>query len=387
MVRVARAAVLPEYDAPLEVHEIQVDEPEAGEVLVRMAVSGVCGTDEHVVRGDLPLPVPMVMGHEGSGVVEDVGTGVSDLQVGDHVVLSWLPSCGTCVACRQGWVGMCRETASAAEHGTLWAGERRVHWNHGQLNVMSLTGTLSTYVVVPRSAIVRIPQDFPLSAAAILGCSATTGYGAVAHRAKVSHGATVTVIGVGGVGIHVIAFSRMFGASRIIAIDPSSTRLAQADQFGATDLIATTGSAALMQVLDLTEGFGTDYAFEVVGTTETIQQAFNAVRPGGTAVVIGVAPPHEEVCLNAFAFPSQGKTLTGTWYGSGNFAKDVRALVTAHQDGRIRLVDFVGDPYPLDDVNRAFSALRTGSPTRPLVTLESNGDGPEFARPSDRDHS
>lgn len=365
--------MLQEYEEPLTVREITVDDPGPGEVLVRMVVSGVCGTDEHVIQGDLPLPVPMVMGHEGSGIVEAVGSGVTSVRPGDPVVLSWLPGCGTCVACKSGWTGMCRETASAAEHGTLWHGVRRVHLDDAEeLSVMSLTGTLATYAVVPEAGVVRLPDDFPLREAAILGCSATTGYGAVAHRAKVSAGASVTVIGAGGVGIHVIAASRLFGAGRIVAVDPSPVRLEAARHFGATDLVQATGSDALMQVLDLTDGFGTDFAFEVVGTPETIAQAFNTVRPGGTAVVVGVAPPHLEVCLNAFAFPSQGKTLTGTWYGSGNFGEDVAALVAAHRAGRIRLTDFVGDPYPLEEVNRAFDALRSGSPTRPLVTLDAD---------------
>ncbi len=365
----AWAAVLMDYELPLEVVEIDVEDPGPGEVLVRILASGVCHTDEHIITGDLPLPVPMVLGHEGSGIVERVGEGVDRVSEGDHVVLSWLPACGHCTACRQGWTGMCRETSRAAEKGTLWGGVNRLSLNGESLSVMSLTGTFSTYAVVPQEGVVRIPSDFPMPEAALLGCSATTGYGAVAHRAKVVPGSSVTVIGAGGVGLHVVMASRLMGASRILVVDPVRARLAQAAEFGATDLIEATDSDALTQVLDLTDGLGTDYAFEVVGTPATIAQAFNTVRPGGTAVVVGVAPPHEEVCLNAFTFPSQGKTLTGTWYGSGDFATDVQALVQAQTEGRIHLNRFLGEPYSLNDVNRALEALRSGSPTRPMMTL------------------
>lgn len=365
--RTGKAAVLEDYEEPLKIEEIEVDDPGPGEVLVRMAVSGVCHTDEHVITGDLPLPVPMVMGHEGCGTVEAIGTGVSEVVPGDLVVLSWLPSCGTCIACVRGWTGMCRATSKAAEHGTLWNGAYRVHGMGRPLHVMSLTGTLATYAVVPEAGVLRLPQGFPPREAALLGCSAVTGYGAAARTAHISPGSSVTVIGVGGVGVQVIAACHMLGAERIFAVDRFPARLEAARRHGATDLVNAAEVDALTAVLDSTDGFGTDYAFEVVGNPETIAQAFNIIRPGGTAVVVGVAPPHVEVSLNAFAFPSQGKTLTGTWYGGAAMKENALALIEAQQKGAIDLSQFVGDPYPLERVNEAFDALRTGEPTRPLV--------------------
>ncbi|MCL6595036.1 MAG: alcohol dehydrogenase catalytic domain-containing protein [Firmicutes bacterium] len=366
-----RAAVLEDYGEDLKLWEVQVDDPGPGEVLVRMAYSGVCHTDEHVVTGDLPLPVPMVLGHEGAGVVEAIGPGVTRLRPGDRVVLSWLPACGRCQACRSGWTGMCRTTSRAAEKGTLWDGAVRVHAHGRPLSVMSLTGTLATYAVVPEQGAVAVDADVPLAQAALLGCSATTGYGAVAHAARLRPGASVTVIGVGGVGLHVVQASRLMGAERIFAVDRFPARLEAARRLGATDLVRVGEGEgdALVRILDATGGMGTDYAFEVVGTPATIAQAFNAVRPGGTAVVVGVAPPHEEVSLNAFAFPSQGKTLTGTWYGGGDLAEDVAALLGAQRAGRIHLEAFLGEPFPLERVNDAFAALRAGSATRPMVAL------------------
>ncbi len=364
-----RAAVLTEYEEPLSVVTAQFDGPAPGEVLVRMAYSGVCHTDQHVVTGDLPLPLPMVLGHEGSGRVEAVGEGVSSVAPGDRVVLSWLPACGGCLACRRGWTGMCRESAKAAENGTLWRGRTAVSQGGEALHVMSLAGTLASYAVVPAAGVVRLPPSLPLREAALLGCSAITGYGAVAHSAAVEPGSTVTVIGVGGVGQQVVMASRLLGASRVIAVDRFPTRLAAAGRLGATDLVDAGAEDPLMAVLDRTDGLGSDYAFEVVGTTATIAQAFNSIRPGGTAVVVGVAPPHEEVSLNAFAFPSQGKTLKGTWYGSGDTAADVLVLAEAHAAGRIDLTAFLGPTWPLERVNEAFAALRGGEPGRPMVEL------------------
>lgn len=364
-----RAAVLYEYGEPLIVTPVRFDDPAAGEVLVRMAVSGVCHTDEHVITGDLPLPLAMVLGHEGSGWVEAVGPGVQGLLPGDRVVLSWLPSCGECVPCQRGWTGMCRATAKAAEAGTLWRGRQAVHSTDGPLHVMSLTGTLATHVVAPAAGVVRLPPGIPLGEAALLGCSAVTGYGAVKHAAAMEPGASVAVIGVGGVGQQVVMASRLLGASRIIAIDRFPARLELARRLGATDLIDARVEDAVTGVLDRTDGFGTDCAFEVVGTPTTIAQAFNSIRPGGTAVVVGVAPPHEEVSLNAFAFPSQGKTLKGTWYGSGDTAADVAALVEAREAGRIDLGPLLGAARPLEEANDAFDALRRGEPGRPLVAL------------------
>lgn len=363
-----RAAVLEDYESPLRMRRAQFEDPGAGEVLVAVAVSGVCHTDEHVITGDLPLPLPMILGHEAAGVVQAVGAGVSDVRPGDHVVLSWLPACGRCTACRAGWTGMCRRTGKAAEKGTLWDGARRVTADGQALNVMSLTGTFADYAVVARAGVVRIDPDVPLAQAALLGCSATTGYGAVAHAARLRPGSSATVIGAGGVGLHVVQACRLFGAERIFAVDRFPQRLAEARRLGATDLVEA-GPGALTEILDATGGMGTDYAFEVVGTVGTIAQAFNVIRPGGTAVVVGVAPPHEEVSLNAFAFPSQGKTLTGSWYGSGDFASDVGALVEARRAGQVDLAAFVGDAYALDDVNLAFEALRAGAPRRPVVVV------------------
>ena len=367
--RKALAAVLWDYEEPLRIEEVEVDEPGPGEVLVRIAVAGVCHTDEHVITGDLPLPVPMVLGHEGSGVVAAVGPGVERARPGDRVVLSWLPECRECVPCREGWTGMCETTKKAAEKGTLWRGRRGVRKDGADLHVMSLVGAFAEYALVPQEGVVAVPDDIPLELAALIGCSATTGYGAVAHAARTNKGAKVAVIGVGGVGQSVVMAARMHGAERIIAVDRSPARLDDAARHGATDLVQAGAQDPLQSILDLTGGYGVDEAFEVVGTPETIAQAFNALRPGGTAVVVGVSPPHLDVSLNAFTFPSQQKTLTGTWYGGGVLADDAGALFAAHRDGTFDLAALAGPEFPLGQINEAFEAMRQGQAGRPLLRI------------------
>lgn len=361
--------MLYDYEEPLRLAQVQVDDPGPGEVLVRIAVAGVCHTDEHVITGDLPLPVPMVLGHEGSGVVAAVGEGVSRVRPGERVVLSWLPECGECVPCRQGWQGMCETTKKAAEKGTLWRGRRGVHLEGEDLHVMSLVGAFADYALVPEGAVVHVPDDVPLELAALIGCSATTGYGAVAHAAAMPKGATVAVIGVGGVGQSVVMAARMQGAGRIIAVDPSPERLADARRHGATDIVQAGAQDALQAMLDLTDGYGVDRAFEVVGTPETIAEAFNALRPGGTAVVVGVSAPNLDVSLNAFTFPSQEKTLTGTWYGSGRLDEDAPELFAASRQGRFDLASLKGPTFALEDINAAFDHMRQGLAGRPLLRL------------------
>ena len=365
----ALAAVLWDYEEPLRVEEVEVDEPGPGEVLVRIAVAGICHTDEHVITGDLPLPVPMVLGHEGAGVVAAVGEGVQGVAVGDRVVLSWLPECQECVPCRHGWTGMCETTKKAAEKGTLWRGRQGVHRQGEELHVMSLVGAFAQYALVPAGGVVPVPEDIPLELAALIGCSATTGYGAVAHAGKMPAGVRVAVIGVGGVGQSVVMAARMQGAERIIAVDRSPERLEEAKRHGATDVVQAGAQDPLQAILDLTDGYGVDQAFEVVGTPDTIAKAFNALRPGGTAVVVGVSPPHLDVSLNAFTFPSQQKTLTGTWYGGGVLADDAPRLFEAHRQGTFDLGALAGPTFKLEEINEAFDAMRQGRAGRPLLRI------------------
>lgn len=365
------AAVLSDY-GQLATEELDLDAPGPGEVMVRLVAAGVCHSDYHVYRGDLPLPTPMVLGHEGSGIVTAVGSGVAAVRPGDPVVLSWLPACGRCDACLRGRPELCRVPARAAQHGTLPGGVTRFRrpGDGAVVYQFSLTGAFATHTVVPEAGVVRLPSGVDLEMAALLGCSVLTGTGAVWRTARVQPGESVAVFGVGGVGCNVLQAARLVAAYPRIAVDVQPGRLRAARQFGATHLIDAARESALDRILECTAGEGVDAAFEVVGRQDTIAVAFNATRPGGRAVVVGVAPPNVEVSVNAFALPSQEKSLVGCWYGQSSPARDVPALVRLAAAGMLDLGGLVSGRFRLEELGAAFAAMLEGSVTRALIVFE-----------------
>lgn len=365
------AAVLADY-GELAVEELELADPGPGEVAVRLRAAGVCHSDYHVFRGDLPLPTPMVLGHEGAGVVVAVGPGVTAVRPGDPVVLSWLPACGRCPSCLRGHPELCPVPAKAAQHGTLPAGGTRFRRPGSAEPVFqfSLTGAFATHTVVPESGAVPLPPGTDLETAALLGCSVLTGTGAVWRTARVQPGESVAVFGAGGVGCNVLAAARLVSAYPRIAIDVQPGRLEAARAFGATHVIDASRDIPLNQILERTDGQGVDAAFEVIGRPDTIAQAFNATRAGGRAVVVGVAPPHVDVQLNAFAFPSQEKTLVGCWYGQSSPARDVPALLRLQRAGALDLGALISRRYRLDELEAAFGAMLAGTVNRGLIVFD-----------------
>lgn len=364
------AAVLADY-GQLGVEELELDAPGPGEVAVRLVAAGVCHSDYHVYSGDLPLPTPMVLGHEGAGVVGAVGPGVSAVAPGDRVVLSWLPACGHCRHCLEGRPELCRVPALAAEHGTLPGGRTpfRRPGTGEPVYQFSLTGAFAEYTVVPEAGVVRLPPDTDLESAALLGCSVLTGTGAVWRTAQVQPGESVAVIGVGGVGLNVLQGARMVSAHPRIAVDVSPRRLEAALAFGATHVVSAATDSVLERVLDLTEGSGVDAAFEAIGRPETMAQAFNMTRAGGRTVLIGVAPPNAEITLNAFAFPSQEKRLIGCWYGQSSPARDVPGLLRLQAAGSLDLRSLMSNRYRLSDLPAAFEDMLAGRVNRGLIVF------------------
>lgn len=365
------AAVLADY-GQMVFEELELEEPGAGEVAVRLVAAGVCHSDYHVYSGDLPLPTPMVLGHEGAGVVCSVGFGVSSVRPGDPVVLSWLPSCGRCRACLEGRPELCKVPATAAQYGTLPGGRTpfRRRTTGEPVYQFSLTGAFAECTVVPESGVVRLPPDTDLESAALLGCSVLTGTGAVWRTARVQPGESVAVFGAGGVGLNALQGARMVSAHPRIAVDVSPARLEAAAVFGATHVVDAAVDPALERVLDLTDGAGVDVAFEAIGRPETIAQAFNATRAGGRTVIIGVAPPNAEVTLNAFAFPSQEKCLLGCWYGQSSPARDVPALLRLNAAGSLDLRSLVSRRYRLTELEAAFQAMLAGTVNRALIVFD-----------------
>jgi S-(hydroxymethyl)glutathione dehydrogenase/alcohol dehydrogenase len=374
--RRVRAAVLDDVGQRLRVEELELGEPGPDEVRVRMVAAGVCHSDLHVINGDLPVPLPAVLGHEGAGVVEEVGDGVRRVKPGDHVVLSWIPGCGSCYYCRIGRSELCEEAFRLQVAGTLPGGALRWRGSDGRaVHHFLEVSCFAEVTVVPERGVIPIRADVPLDRAALVGCAVTTGYGAVVHTAQVPPGSSVAVLGAGGVGLNVIQAAALSGAWPIIAVDRIPAKLDLARRFGATHTVDASRTDDLIgAVVDLTEGRGADFAFEVIGRPETMAAAYGLTRKGGTVVVVGVAAPHEDVCLNAFSLPSQSKVLTGSWYGRSNPEVDIPHILDLYLAGRLKLDELVSRRFPLEAVNEAFDALRAGSVARSILLLERSGN-------------
>lgn len=361
-----RAALLPDYDQPIEVDFVDIDPPGPQEVLVEMRASGVCRSDWHAVRGQLPLPVPLVLGHEGAGIVREVGTGVDHVKPGDRVVLSWIPSCGRCSYCVNGQPELCDQANDAAVDGTLPLGKTRVQWRNQPISVFSATGTLADMAVVSMNSVIPIPAAMPFEEACLLGCAVQTGVGAALHS-PIKPGDSVVVIGAGGVGLNIVQGAKIRGAAEILVVDPSKPNQDLARAFGATQVIDPNADNALLAILDLTHDRGVDVGFEAVGDVELLALAFNAVRKGGTAIAVGVPAPNDTVNLNAFAFVSQEKTLTGSWYGASYPLRDIPRLCALWNTGQLRLAPLVQRRYPLGEVTSAFEDLANARGGRSII--------------------
>jgi S-(hydroxymethyl)glutathione dehydrogenase/alcohol dehydrogenase len=361
--------VLREPGRPVSVEPLLLDPPGPDEVLVRVAAAGVCHSDVHLADGLLGEGRwPMVLGHEGAGVVEAVGAGVTGLEAGDHVVFSIVPSCGNCRQCRSGRPNLCEPAARHITAGTLMDGTSRLRAADGSpLQHGFMVACFASYAVVPAAGAVRIPAVIPFWQAALLGCGVITGIGAVKH-VGVGIGDSVCVIGCGGVGLHVIAGARLAGAATIIAIDRDEEKLDLACGRGATHTVDARQVNPVERVQALADG-GVDYAFEVVGNPSTIRQAWDMLSAGGTAVVVGVAPRGVDVSLPAIELLGE-RTLTGSYYGSSDVAAAIAGITRLVIDGRLGLDDVITHVIELDDVEAALERLRRGEGTRSMIVVD-----------------
>jgi S-(hydroxymethyl)glutathione dehydrogenase/alcohol dehydrogenase len=369
---VARAAVLTATGRPLEIRDdVEVEAPRAGEVKVRMAAAGVCHTDLSMSDGTVMAPTPIVLGHEGAGVVEEVGEGVTRVQPGDHVVISWVPQCGECFFCRRRQGHLCERASAAIASGGLLDGTTRFTSRGAPLHQMSAAGTFSEVTVLPESGAVKVDDDLDLGLAALLGCGVLTGVGAATRTARIAPGDTVAVLGCGGVGLNVIQGARIAGANQIVAVDANPAKLEVAERFGATATVDASAGDAVSAVMRLTGQRGADVAFEVIGLPQTIDQAVAMTRRGGQAVLVGIARMDTMLSVPAFlGVVLAAKTITGSWYGSSNVVEDVPALVDLYRKGQLELSGLVSRTIALDDVNAAFDALRAGQVTRSVIRFD-----------------
>jgi S-(hydroxymethyl)glutathione dehydrogenase/alcohol dehydrogenase len=358
-----RAAV---FDGPgsVSVEELELERPHAHEVLVRMGASGVCHSDLHVVDGEWPRPAPVVMGHEGAGVVEAVGEGVRGVAVGDHVVLSWFYACRRCSHCLAGRAWACSGTMAGKcvmDDGTTRF--RRTGSGEDVYTYLAV-GSMAERSVVPETAAIPIPREVPMDVAALIGCAVTTGVGAVVNTARVEAGSSVVVIGCGGVGLSVVMGAALAGAHPIVAVDLSDEKRALAVEVGATDAVGTVEDAAAR----MPGGF--DYAFEAIGLVPTVEAVPGLVRPGGVGVLVGLAAYGERASFEVYSFVDGGKTLVGSIYGGAVPALDFPRIARLYLAGKLPLDRLVSHRIGLEDVDEAFAAMRRRERARSVVVFE-----------------
>lgn len=363
-----RAAVFVGPNAPLEIRELQIsDQPGPNEVLVKLAASGVCHSDLHALDGDWDTPAPLVLGHEGAGVVIAVGSEVTELIPDDHVILSWTPSCQKCEFCVSGNPVLCQLANETAYQHVFFDGKPRLSDGDTDVKSFLAVGSFGEYAMVPASAAIRIRKDAPLAQAALVGCAVTTGIGAVTNTAGVEPGSTVLVVGCGGVGLNVVQGARLAGAKQIIVADVSEDKLALGRTFGATHLVNSREVDLLETVRELTGGRGVDYAFEAIGLPFTIEACYEAVRRGGTAVVVGQVADGVKISIDPFVMSDQEKKLIGSNYGSSRQSIDFPKILDLYMEGRVDLDSMVTDRITLDQVNEAFDEMRQGRGIRSVI--------------------
>ncbi|MCU1569576.1 MAG: dehydrogenase [Naasia sp.] len=352
---------------PVELMDVQLDPPKAGEVRVKIAAAGVCHSDLHVRRGEWAAASPLVMGHEGSGVVVELGDGVTSLAVGDHVVLSWVPPCGECRYCRSGHEARCQKVATVvAPLGVLFDGTSRLSAAGEPLHHYLGVSSYAEEVVVPASGAIKVRDDAPLDLVALVGCAVATGVGAVLNTASVESGSTVVVIGCGGVGLNVVQGARLAGAARIVAVDVLPAKTALAVQFGATDRIDASERDAVQALFELIPD-GADYAFDAIGRTSTTEQAIQMLGLGGAAVIVGLPPTGARASFEPLVLAEADQRILGSNYGSVRPSIDIPALVDRYMDGQLLLDPLVSSRRPLAEAAAALDDLESGSALRTLL--------------------
>jgi len=363
-----RAAVLETPNEPLTVGEVDVEDPRPGEVAVRVHACGVCHSDLSGVNGTFPMPLPVVLGHEAAGVVEAVGPGVTRLAVGDHVVLTPSPACGHCYWCVRGEHAICADLIGLFT-ATFPDGSTRLS-RGGDIVYRGLNvGAFAETVITQEAGAIKIDEDVPLEVACVVGCAVQTGVGAVLNTAKVPEGATVLVMGLGGVGLSVVQGARLAAAARVIAVDPLAERRETALRLGATDVLDPTEADVVAAALDLT-GVGVDFAFEAAGKGALATACVNATRPGGTTVLVGAPGLDEHLDLGpAVIFGSSEKKLLGCILGSSHAPRDLPRYLDLWRAGRLDLEALITGTRPLEEINEAFADLTVGTGVRTVLTI------------------
>jgi|FLYN01.1.fsa_nt_gi NDMA-dependent alcohol dehydrogenase len=363
------AAVLYEPHSRLVIEKLTLDEPRQGEVLVKIAASGVCHSDYHLVSGATQHPMPVAPGHEGAGIVEAVGPEVTRVQPGDHITLNWAPDCGHCFYCLRGKPNLCETFVEPIWAGVMLDGTPRLRKNGQPIYHFSGLASFAEYAVVPQESCIPIRKDVPLKVAALVGCAVATGVGAAIYTAQVRPGESIVVFGCGGVGLSILQGALLCGAYPIIAVDTNPAKMRIARQFGATHMLLSDENT-VKTIRDLTGGRGAEYAFEAVGIPSVQETALNAIRPGGTLVLAGLAPMGTGTNLPGAVITRQEKTIKGSYYGTVNASRDFPMLLDLYVAGKLKLDELISREYPLSHINEAFDAMLTGEVARGIIVFD-----------------
>ena len=350
---------------PLGIEQLDLAEPARGEVLVRIAAAGLCHSDLSVINGDRPRPVPMALGHEAAGVVEGLGEGVTGLDVGDHVIMVFMPSCGACAFCGEGRPALCEPGAAANGQGTLLGGGLRLSGADGPVRHHLGCSAFADHAVVSQRSLVRIDKDLPLEEAALFGCAVLTGVGAALNTAQVRPGQSVAVVGLGGVGLAAVMGANAAGAARIVAVDLSDDKLSLARELGATDVLNSRDTGAVAEFV--ANGGGCDIAIEMAGSIAALETALALTRRGGTTVTAGLPPPNATLPLNIVALVAEERTIKGSYIGSCVPVRDVPRYIDLYRSGRLPVDRLLSGRLPLERINEGFDALADGTAVRQLI--------------------
>ena len=352
---------------PLVVEDVHLDPPGFGELLIKIKATGLCHSDLSVINGDRPRPMPMILGHEAAGEVEECGAGVTDLKPGDHVVLAFVPSCGSCLPCMEGRPGLCEPGARANGAGTLLSGARRLTFHQEPIYHHIGVSGYAEYAVVSRRSAIKVDSSLPAHEAALFGCAVLTGVGAVINTGKVPAGSSVAVVGLGGVGLSALLAANLVGAAEIVAVDTNSQKLEVASRLGATKTVKV-GPDAVKEVRDLTNG-GVDFAFEMASSVPALQLAFDITKRGGTTVTASLPHPEHRLSIPAVLLTAEERTLKGSYVGSCVPARDIPRFISLYQQGKLPVDKLLSEIVSLEELNEAFDRLAEGKSIRQVMAF------------------
>ncbi|MFB9861155.1 zinc-dependent alcohol dehydrogenase family protein [Salinicoccus siamensis] len=354
---------------PLKIETLELDEPTKNEILIKIGAVGLCHSDLSVINGSRPRPTPMALGHEAAGEIMQVGEDVTDLEVGDHVVCTFVPSCGYCLPCKEGRPALCENGAASNEKGEMLDGGRRLHNDDGEVNHHLGVSGFATHAVVSANSVVKVDPKVPLEEVAIFGCAVITGIGAVINTAQIKPGSTVAVIGLGGIGLNAVMGAKLAGAGKIIVLDINPNKFDFAKKLGATHVFDSSDENVVEDIKTSTSG-GVDYAFETAGAVPAMEVAYKITKRGGMTVTTGLPDPKHNLSFPQVTLTAEERTIKGSYVGSCVPLRDIPRFMELYQQGRLPVDDLLSDTLPLEDINEGFDRLEKGEDARLVIKME-----------------